>query len=162
MTATDRATTPATADARTLRLTRVFDAPRERLYAAWAEQDQFVQWMCPPGVTIEECVIDVRVGGSWSIKGRHAGDRIFASSGKYLEVEKPGRLVFTWAHHANGDFAQPRGHETTVQLEFRALGARTELMLTHGPFADEPSFGDHNRGWTGSFDKLEAFLRRTA
>jgi uncharacterized protein YndB with AHSA1/START domain len=151
------------ADSNTLRLVRIFDAPRERVFAAWAEQEQFTQWMCPPGVTINECVIDVRPGGAWRIKGSHGDSgRVFASSGKYLEIEKPVRLVFTWAHHADGDDTKPRGHETTVRIELRALGDKTELTLIHGPFADAPSCDAHRSGWIGSFDKLEVFLRRAA
>jgi uncharacterized protein YndB with AHSA1/START domain len=150
-------------DSNMLRLVRTFDAPRERVFAAWAQQEQFVQWMCPPGVAIDECVIDVRPGGAWRIKGHHGPDnRIFASSGRYLEIEKPARLVFTWAHHADGDYEKPRGHETTVRIELRALGDRTELTLIHGPFADGPSLENHREGWTGSFDKLEVFLRKAA
>jgi uncharacterized protein YndB with AHSA1/START domain len=152
----------AALDDRTLRLSRIFDAPRERVFAAWAEQEQFMQWMCPPGVKIEQCEIDVRPGGAWRIKGLNESGRVFASSGKYLEVEHPVRLAFTWAHHADGDYAHPRGHETTVRIEFRAVGSKTELTLIHGPFADEPSTKGHREGWTGSFDKLETFLRRTA
>jgi len=41
-------------DSNTLRLVRVFDAPRERVFDAWAVQEQFAQWMCPPGVMIDE------------------------------------------------------------------------------------------------------------
>lgn len=149
-------------DGNMLRLVRIFNAPRERVFAAWAEQEKFVQWMCPPGVAIDECVIDVRSGGAWRIKGRQETGRIFASSGKYVEVEKPTRLVFTWAHHADGDYDKPRGHETTVRIELRALGEKTELTLIHGPFVDTPSFDAHRNGWMGSFDKLEGFLGRAA
>ena len=60
------------------------------------------------------------------------------------------------------DFDAPRGHETTVRLEFRSIGNKTELTLIHGSFADTPNRQGHNDGWTGSFDKLETFLRRTA
>ena len=154
-------------DTNTLRLVRVFDAPRGRMFDAWAKQDQFVQWMCPPGVKITVCEIDVRPGGAWRIAGRHSGDRVFASSGKYLEVKRPERLVFTWGHYADGDYAKPRGHETTVRIELRALGGdkggkKTELTLLHGPFLDTPSFENHRGGWEGSFDKLVSFLGRTA
>lgn len=149
-------------DTSTLRIVRVFDAPRERVFNAWVKQEQFVQWMCPPGVLIDECVIDVRPGGEWRIGGRHSGDRRFASSGVYLEVKRPERLVFTWAHHADADYSSPRGHETTVRIELRALGNKTELTLLHGPFVDQPSFANHNQGWDGSFDKLDAFLRKAA
>lgn len=151
----------ASLDTNTLRLTRIFDATRERVFDAWAKQDHFVQWMCPPGVEITVCEIDVRPGGAWRVGG-HRGDHVFATSGKYVEVERPERLVFTWAHHADGDYAKPRGHETVVRIELRALGNKTELSLTHGSFADAPSMANHNAGWTGSFDKLEAFLRRAA
>lgn len=148
-------------DDRTLHLSRIFDATRERVFDAWARQDHFIQWMCPPGVDITLCEIDVRPGGAWRIDGRNA-DGPFSMSGVYLEVVRPERLVFTWAHHAEGSCSGPRGHETTVRIELRALGNRTELTLIHGPFADQPSFGGHQSGWAGSFDKLEAFLRRTA
>ncbi len=148
----------ASLDANTLRITRIFDFPRERVFDAWGKQDQFAQWMCPPGVEVMTCEIDVRPGGAWRVGGRHGGDRVFASSGKYVEVKRPERLVFTWAHHVDGDFAKPRGHETVVRIELRALGDRTELTLVHGAFTD--GYAEHNRGWAGSFDKLEVFLRR--
>ncbi len=151
----------AVLDANTLRLVRVFDAPRERVFDAWTDETQFIQWMCPPGVTLDEARLDVRPGGAWRVRGHHPG-RTFATSGRYLEVVRPERLVFTWAHHERADYDTPRGHETTVRLEFRALGDKTELTLIQGPFADAPSRQNHDEGWTGSFDKLEGFLRRTA
>jgi len=148
-------------DNQTLRLSRIFDASCERLFDAWARQDHFVQWMCPPGVEITVCEIDVRPGGAWRIDGLHEGGRrAFSSSGKYVEVKRPERLVFTWGHHADGDIAKPRGHETTVRIELRALGDKTELTLIHGPFLDAPSLANHEQGWKGSFDKLLAFLGR--
>lgn len=70
--------------------------------------------------------------------------------------------MFTWAHHADGDYNRVRGHETTVRVELRALGDRTELTLIHGPFVDAEDFACHQEGWAGSFDKLVAFLGRTA
>jgi len=148
-------------DSDTLRVSRIFEAPRARVFDAWTKQEQFFQWMCPPGVEITLCEIDVRRGGAWRIDGRN--DRgVFSSSGVYLDVVRPERLVFTWAHHADGDFSRPRGHETTVRVEFHAIGARTELTLAHGPFADSASFENHQRGWAGTFDKFVAFLGRTA
>lgn len=151
----------AVLDDKTLRLVRIFNAPRERVFDAFTVPDQFKQWMCPPTVHVDECELDVRPGGAWRVRG-HKPSGKFASSGRYVEVKRPERLVFTWAHHATDDPASSRGHETTVHIEFRSLGAKTELTLIHGPFADTPSFQDHNRGWDGSFDKLEAFLGRAA
>jgi len=145
-------------DTRTLRLTRIFEAPRERVFDAWIRRDQFIQWMCPPGVKITLCEIDVRAGGTWRIDGVNESGRRFSGSGKYVEVKRPERLAFTWAHHAGGDFAGSRGHETTVRIEFRALGDNTEITLLHGPFVD--GYAEHKRGWEGSFDKLAAFFAK--
>ena len=151
----------AVLDDKTLRLVRVFNAPRERVFDAWVVEQNFIQWMCPSNVHVDEVKLDVQPGGAWQLRGRNAS-RNFVTSGKYVEVRRPERLVFTWAHHAKDDLASPRGHETTVHLEFRALGDKTELTLIQGPFADEKSFMAHNEGWTGSFDKLGDYLRRTA
>ena len=150
----------ASLDTNTLRLTRIFDASRERVFDAWARQDHFVQWMCPPGITLTRCEIDVRPGGAWYVGGRNESGRVFASSGKYVEVTRPERLVFTWAHHADGDFAKPRGHETTVRIELRAMGSKTEMTLIHGVFLE--GYTQHKQGWEGSFDKLASFIGRTA
>ncbi|MBN9085526.1 MAG: SRPBCC domain-containing protein [Reyranella sp.] len=151
----------AALDDKTLRIVRVFNAPRERVFDAWVVEDNFIQWMCPPNVHVDEVKLDVRPGGAWHLRGRNAS-RNFVTSGRYVEVKRPERLVFTWAHHATDDKASPRGHETTVHLELRALGDKTELTLIHGPFADTPSCNAHFEGWTGSLDKLEPYLRRTA
>jgi uncharacterized protein YndB with AHSA1/START domain len=146
-------------DANTLRLTRIFDATRERVFDAWANREHFLQWMCPPGVKVTLLEMDLRVGGAWRIEG-DSSERHFATSGKYLEIKRPERLVFTWAHHPEGDFAKPRGHETTVRIELRALGDKTELTLIHGAFMD--GYAQHKAGWEGSFDKLVTFLGRIA
>lgn len=143
---------------RTLRLVHTFDAPRERVFAAWTDPDQFVQWMCPPGFGLDECTLDVRKGGAWRVHGYKPGGEFFAKSGVYVEVNRPELLAFTWSHHAEDNYASPRGHETTVRIEFRAIGNKTEITLLQGPFVDTPDLDGHTTGWQGCFDKLSAFL----
>jgi uncharacterized protein YndB with AHSA1/START domain len=149
-------------DTRSVRLIRVFDAPRERVFAAWTDPDQFREWMCPPNYGLDRCELDARPGGAWRAHGYKPDGEHFAKSGVYLEVRPPERLVFTWAHHADDTFDSRRGPETTVELTFRAVGKKTELTLVHGPFADRPNFDGHNAGWLGSFDKLATFLSERA
>ena len=144
-------------DSRTLHMSRVFDAPRERVYAAWTDPAQFAQWFGPEGVTTLECALDVRIGGAWRLVGQSARGR-HAISGKYLEATPPERLRFTWAWHTGGDLTAPREHETIVTLEFRVVGRKTEMILVHGPFVDDTGVQNHNRGWTGSFAKLDQLL----
>lgn len=151
----------AAVDDRTLRLSRVFDAPRERVFAAWTDPQQFAQWFGPPAVTTVYCDLDVRVGGAWRLLGSSAEGK-HAVSGTYLEVREPERLAFTWAWHEGGDHAKPRGHETVVTLDFKAAGGKTEMTMVQRRFAEASGAVNHDRGWTGSFTKLDEFLRRTA
>jgi uncharacterized protein YndB with AHSA1/START domain len=145
----------------TVAITRVFDAPRERVFAAWTDPDQFREWFGPPGINNLVCELDVRPGGAWRLMGESERGR-HTVSGKYLDVAPPERLSFTWAWHTDGDFAKPREHETTVTLLFKAVGERTEMTIVHGRFLDATGVANHNRGWTGSFDKLAALLRRVS
>ncbi len=145
-------------DTRTLRLVHRFKAPIERVFAAWTDPEQFMQWMCPPGFALDQCELDARTGGAWRVHGYKPDGSPFAKSGVYREVRRSERLVFTWAHHADDCFASMRGHETTVERTFRAIDGTTELTLVHGPFVDAPSVEGHTEGWTASFGKLDDFL----
>jgi len=114
-----------------------------------------------------ECELDAKVGGAWrlmgegkNIPGRAQGPVRPTVSGKYLEVEPPQRLVFTWAWHEKDDFSSPRGQESVVTVQFKPVGERTEMVFTQAVFKDQQSLEAHQRGWTESFDKLGEFLRR--
>ncbi|HZQ01961.1 MAG TPA: SRPBCC domain-containing protein [Reyranella sp.] len=153
-----------------LRMTRSFDATPDRVFAAWTNPEQFGAWFGPKAMHTVECALDARVGGAWrlmaeglDVPGRHQEGRVRPTvSGKYLEVEPPHRLVFTWAWHEKDDFASPRGQESVVTVLFKAVGERTEMIFTQAVLKDEQSLAAHRRGWTESFDKLDDFLRRPA
>jgi uncharacterized protein YndB with AHSA1/START domain len=53
----------AAADDLFLRMSRTFDAPRERVFAAWTNPDHLREWFGPPGVSNVECELDARPGG---------------------------------------------------------------------------------------------------
>ena len=142
-----------------LRMTRTFDATPDRVFAAWTDPEQFGQWFGPVGVKTVSCEIDARVGGAWGLVGEHDNARM-AVSGKYVEIEPPDRLVYTFAWHEKGDFALPRGQESVVTVVFTPVGQRTEMIFTQAVFRNEEAVAAHNRGWTDSFDKLGDILRR--
>ena len=144
-----------------LRMTRTFDATPDRVFAAWTDPEQFGQWFGPVGVKTVSCEIDARVGGAWGLVGEHDNARM-AVSGKYVEIEPPDRLVYTFAWHEKGDFALPRGQESVVTVVFTPVGQRTEMTFTQAVFRNEEAVAAHNRGWTDSFDKLGDILRRAS
>jgi uncharacterized protein YndB with AHSA1/START domain len=153
-----------------LRMTRTFDATPERVFAAWTDPEQFGAWFGPVGMKTVTCEIDARVGGAWRLMGEgrdvpgHSTRGLVRPtvSGKYLEIEPPGRLVYTFAWHEKDDFASPRGSETIVTILFKPVGQRTEMVFTQAVFDDQERHDAHNRGWTESFDKLGDFLKEAS
>jgi uncharacterized protein YndB with AHSA1/START domain len=147
----------ALADNLSLAITRVFDAPREAVFAAWTDPAQMSEWMGPGEIRGEVETLDPRVGGAYRIvmRGTPAGN--LAVRGTYREIDPPARLVFTWAWEEDA-VTHRAGHETLVTVTLRAVGSRTELTLLHERFDTETSRDSHNGGWTGVFDKLTKHL----
>src|SRR5262249_62037174 len=82
-----------------LQLTRVFDAPRELVFKAWTDVNQFKQWFGAAacnGSSLQSTMVDARVGGKYRLQVRSADGEYFTSVGEYREVKPPERLVFTW------------------------------------------------------------------
>jgi uncharacterized protein YndB with AHSA1/START domain len=141
-------------DDRVLKLEREFKAKPDKVFAAWIEPEQIAKWFGPEGMTIPRKEIDARVGGKWltTMRGPDGVDRTV--SGVYREVDRPRRLVFTWAWHNDGK----RGHETEVTVDFRAKGSGTLMTLTQRTFAESKDRDMHQMGWSSSFNDLAKFL----
>ncbi|WP_421997582.1 SRPBCC family protein [Reyranella sp.] len=149
----------AVPDDRTLEMVRTFDAPPERVFAAWTDPVQLLDWFGPPGMRNTHCRLDLRVGGGWELTAEGRGTTR-ALSGRYLAIDPPRLLAFTWAWHEAGSLDTPREHETVVTLAFRSVGHRTEMTLTQTRFRDADGAARHRWGWTGTFERLDAFLRQ--
>ena len=78
-------------------ITRVLDAPPERVWREWTEPERFADWFGGEAeVPLASVSMDVRKGGTWRLT-MFAGPerRELHWKGEYLEVLEPGRLVFT-------------------------------------------------------------------
>jgi uncharacterized protein YndB with AHSA1/START domain len=95
---------------------------------------------------------DPRVGGRYRIRSRSPGGEEHDVSGVFQEVVTNRKLVFTWAWGSMPE------RQSLVTVEFVADGNTTTLTLTHAQFADEETRDRHHYGWSGSFDKLAAFV----
>ena len=138
----------------TLYLRRRFDAPRDRVYAAWTQAEALAQWFVPCSTEVEVEELDVRVGGRYRIRMRDENGTHVAT-GIYREVRAQERLVFTWEWAEGGmDIGQ-----TLVTLEFRARGAATELVFIHERFPTTAARDEHEQGWTECLDALAEYLQ---
>ncbi len=146
-----------------LQLNRVFDAPRELVFKAWTDANQFQQWFgaaaCDGG-SLQSTKVDARVGGKYRLQVRRADGEFYTTVGTYREVKPPERLVFTWAFEKDGsgdEFGEVEPPEMLVTIEFRARGKQTELILTHEKFASVESRDRHEDGWKRCLDSLGKF-----
>jgi uncharacterized protein YndB with AHSA1/START domain len=141
---------------RVLELTHFLDAPPEEVFAAWIEPAQFSRWFAPEGLTLPHHSLDVRPGGSWSATMRQPDGTDLVVSGRYREIDRPRKLVFTWAWHADGK----RGHETEVSVELAPERDGTRLVLTQRNFATTGDRDMHHEGWGSSLENLRRLVAR--
>ena len=109
---------------REIALTRVFDAPRERVFDAWTDPEQVVQWWGPHGFTTTVHEMDVRVGGVWRFTMHGPDGTDYPNRVEFVEVTKPERLVYN--HGPEGESAIKEFH---VTVTFEDEDGKTRLTL---------------------------------
>jgi uncharacterized protein YndB with AHSA1/START domain len=114
--------TPDTAD-RELVFTRVFDAPRELVFALWTDPKHLANWYGPRGFTTITDSMDVRPGGTWKFTMR-GPDRDYPNKVVFREVVRPERLVY---QHVGGDETEGVTHRNEVT--FAAEGGKTRVTM---------------------------------
>jgi uncharacterized protein YndB with AHSA1/START domain len=159
MTSTNK-TTPASD--RELVLTRIIDAPREKVFKAWTDPELLKQWFAPTPWTTPAAQTDVRPGGSSLIVMRSPDGNDFPNSGVYLEVVKNERLVFTDAYTKAWEPSEKPF--MTVILTFEDEGGKTKYTarVRHWTVADREThekMGFH-QGWGQCADQLAALVAR--
>jgi len=108
--------------ARSIVVTRVFDAPRNLVFETWTDPRHIGRWYGPRGFTLTTHEMDVRPGGVWRFD-MHGPDGVdYPNKITYLEIAKPERLVYD-----HGDQGTPGYFRTTVT--FAEEGGKTKLTL---------------------------------
>jgi uncharacterized protein YndB with AHSA1/START domain len=106
---------------------RRFTQPAARVFDAWLDVEMLGRWMFGPGVREERIVrltLDARVGGRFSfVVDRHRDE--VDHVGEFLEIDRPRRLVFTWATR------DTLPETSRVTIEITPLDHGCELKLTH-------------------------------
>jgi uncharacterized protein YndB with AHSA1/START domain len=140
---------------RALKLSRVFDAPRELVWAAWTDQTHARHWWGPRHHPSTHVEIDARVGGKWRIRLTGVADgRELWHGGVFREVVKNERLVFTFKWDEDGE----RGEENLVTITFADEGGKTRMTFRQEPFVSADEREGHGEGWSSAFDRLDDAL----
>ena len=123
-------------DPRAIIATRVYDAPRELVFAVWTDPKHLAQWWGPDGFTTTTSAFDMRTGGVWRFVMHGPDGRDYQNRITYDEIVKPEHIVY---RHGGGDDVEPVKFRTTVAFE--DLGGKTRLTL-HALF---PSAAERDR-----------------
>lgn len=149
-------------DETVVELTRVFDAPRERVFAAWTEAKQLARWFAPEGFSVSACETVPGAGGAFRICLRSREGRDYWIRGEYRRVDPPARLQI--ACIAEDGAGRPHLEELIdVALE-RQGGARTTLRLRASARAMKPEAVATLRGmpemWARTIMRLQSHFGR--
>jgi uncharacterized protein YndB with AHSA1/START domain len=148
----------AGADQEVVLITRIFDAPRERVFRAWTDPDEVTEWYGPEHFDTprDRIKIDLRVGGRYELTmvQRDSGAE-FAIGYDILELVEPELLVLR-----SDPMPEMGMHGATVtRVELHDHGDKTRMTLSDGPYPPE-TVRHAEAGWNGAFAKLAAHVAR--
>jgi uncharacterized protein YndB with AHSA1/START domain len=147
-------------DGRDLILTRIIHAPREKVFRAWTEPAQLIQWFTPPPWTTSAAETDVRPGGSTLIVMRGPDGVEFPNRGVYLEVVENERLVFTDAYTKAWEPSDRPFMTVILTFEDQGGDTRYTALVRHWSIADREAHekrGFH-QGWATCAEQLAALV----
>jgi uncharacterized protein YndB with AHSA1/START domain len=145
----------------TVNLTRVFDAPRERVFACWTRAEHMQHWFAPRGFTIHSCETDPRPGGVLKLCMRAPDGDEHWVRGEYREISAPEHLLIVCS--ATDHKGVERLHET-IDVKFTQSDGRTTVAIhavARGA-GDEAAYmlKGMDEGWAQTVDRLGQHLRR--
>ena len=140
-------------------MTRIFDAPRSRVFEAWTRAEHLEKWFGPAGFAITDCECDPRPGGVFRMCLRSPRGDAFWVRGSYREVVPPERILITCT--ADDAAGVPRLEEV-IEVRFEEDGSRTRLLLNttaRGPGAEAARMlRGMQTGWAQTVDRLGSLL----
>ena len=146
-----------------LTITRIFDAPREKVWQAWTSPEEIKKWWGPKYFTAPVSKIDLRVGGKYLSCMRGPDGKDYWSTGVYRELVPMERIVVTDSFADEKGNVVPASHygmtgdfplELLVTVTFEELGNKTKMVLRHEGIPLGMMREMTETGWSESFDKL--------
>jgi len=157
-------------------ISRVFDAPRDKVWKAFTEAERLKQWWGPKGFVVTHCRVDLRPGGIMHYCLRTPDGSDMWGRFVYREIVPPSKLVFinSFSDEKGGVTVHPMSphwpREMLSTIEFEAQGTRTEVTVRWAALdtwtdLERKTFDagrdSMKQGWGGTMDQFAAYLRKT-
>ena len=150
-----------------VKVTRVFNAPIEKVWSAWGDEDLVKQWWGPEGYTCPFASIDFREGGNNLMAMKDSSGQTIWSGGVYREII-PFKKIVSTDHFADEDGniisagqAGMKGKWPTdclITVEFsKVVTGQVRMAIVHEGI---PKDMHHEcvEGWNSSLNKLQKMV----
>jgi uncharacterized protein YndB with AHSA1/START domain len=149
-----------------VKVTRVFDFPRESVFRMWTDPKKLAEWWGPEGCVNVFSEVDPRPGGKMRVDQRSPKGDIYSFNATFEKIIPPELLVYRAASPGTSDeYGGFSSWEALHTVTFEEVGPRRTrvtavTMVVRGPLAERESLMDAFReGWGQSLDKLRRALR---
>lgn len=141
-------------------LSRVYEAPRELVFAAWTQAEHLTKWFGPKGFTTKTHECDARVGGRWRFDMIAPDGKVWDNRIVFLEIKAPSLLVFDHGSDKDDDGGRFRVTITfDEQSDKKTVVTLRQLHPTKAQRDAGIGFGAVEIGYT-TLDKLAEHLRQ--
>jgi uncharacterized protein YndB with AHSA1/START domain len=137
---------------REIHVERVFNAPRDRVFAAYTDPELIPQWWGPYDTTTVVDKMEPHTGGDWRFLVTTSDGSETAFRGTYREVTPPERIVQTF------EWEGMPGHVSVESATFEDLGDRTRVVTTSIFHTPEERDGMIASGMEGGMNETYARL----
>ncbi len=145
-----------------VKITRIFDFPRESVFRMWTDPKKLAKWWGPAGCVTLLSEVDPRPGGAMRVDQRNSDGSFHSFNATFSKVIPPELLVFRNASPGTADFS-PWEALYTVTFEEPGPGRTRMTAVTEvvaGPEGERESLKEaYREGWGQSLDKLQKALR---
>jgi len=144
-------------------LTRLIDAPREKLFRCWTEPELLKQWFAPAPYSTPIAEVDLRVGGGNRIVMKSPEGQEIVCPGTYLEIVPNQKLVFTDAYTGDWILRTSAKPFMTTIITFEEEDGKTRYTARVRHWTEEDcqthvKMGFH-KGWGQCADQLAALAQ---
>ena len=142
-----------------VRMTRLFDAPRERVYESYTRPDLLKRWLGPDGFEFAICDNDVTAGGRYRWLWRNPQGHELGMRGEYLKIARPEEIVRTEIFDQSANMIETIGRLLLTEQDGKTV-VTTDVLFPTREMRDAALAAGMDMGVALSFDKLELLLAR--